>query len=61
MGDHPEFERTTFVSGMPLADDTFYALTPTGALDLTPFIVMRYCAAARPGVASLSPGDAPTT
>jgi hypothetical protein len=44
MGDHPEFERTTFVSGMPLADDTFYALTPTGALDLTPFIVMRYCA-----------------
>jgi len=43
MGDHPEFDSHDFVSSRPLADETFYALTNMGALDLTPFVVMRYC------------------
>jgi hypothetical protein len=43
MGDHPEFERSRFASTTPLADDTFYALTLRGPIDLTPFVVIRYC------------------
>ncbi len=43
MGDHPEFEAQQITSPIPLADDTFYALTPAGPIDLTPFVVIRYC------------------
>jgi hypothetical protein len=43
MGDHPDFEHTTFTSPQPLAEDVFYLRTPDGALDLTPLVVMRPC------------------
>lgn len=43
MGDHPEFERTRFSSSAPMVDDNFYIMTPSGPLDLTPFVVIRYC------------------
>ncbi len=43
MGDHPEFEASRMSSALPLADDTFYALGPGGPIDLTPFVVIRYC------------------
>lgn len=47
MGDHPEFDHNNFISAQPLADDTFYALATKTAIDLTPFIVMRYCPTCR--------------
>ena len=43
MGDHPEFDRIIFSSKLPLANDTFYAQLEDRALDLTPFVVIRYC------------------
>lgn len=43
MGDHPEFEATSVVLTQPLANDTFYLLAEPQPLDLTPFLVMRYC------------------
>lgn len=43
MGDHPEFERMRFVSTGPLIDQTFYLLSGEGPIDLTPYVVMRYC------------------
>ena len=43
MADHPDFERRHFSSLVPLADDVVYMLTPNGAIDLTPFVVMRDC------------------
>jgi hypothetical protein len=43
MGDHPEFDAQTIVLGQPLANDTLYLLTSPVAVDLTPFLVMRYC------------------
>jgi hypothetical protein len=43
MGDHPDFEPTTFTSSQPLAEDVFYLRTRHGALDLTPLVVMRPC------------------
>ena len=47
MGDHPEFERRLFASQLPLADETFNILGPSGPVDLTPFVVMRYCETCR--------------
>lgn len=47
MGDHPEFEHRHFVSQLPLADETFYLLSSSGPVDLTPFVVMRYCETCR--------------
>lgn len=44
MGDHPEFESRSFSSRSPLADDDFYVITPDGALPLSPYLVMRFCA-----------------
>ncbi|WP_211225519.1 hypothetical protein [Amycolatopsis nigrescens] len=43
MGDHPEFDRRNVVSAKPVANDSFYLLTPRGPIDLTPFVVNRYC------------------
>lgn len=43
MGDHPEFERLTITSSAPLADDTFYLVGNGHAIDLSPFVVMRFC------------------
>jgi hypothetical protein len=43
MGDHPEFGRTEFESQIPLANETFYIMTPERVWDLTPFVVNRYC------------------
>lgn len=36
MGNHPDFVSQKFTSVSPLANDTFYALGPTGPIDLTP-------------------------
>jgi hypothetical protein len=43
MGDHPEFERQRLTSPIPLADDTFYILGQDQPIELTPFVVIRYC------------------
>ncbi|MGZ4531354.1 MAG: hypothetical protein ACXVXP_03270 [Mycobacteriaceae bacterium] len=43
MNDHPEFELRTLTLGTPLANDTFYVLHEKSPLDLTPFLVIRYC------------------
>lgn len=43
MADHPDFERRHFLSSVPLADDVVYMMTPSGPIDLTPFVVMRDC------------------
>lgn len=47
MGDHPDFERYTFSSSIPLADNTLYALLPDGPLEFSPFLVSRYCETCR--------------
>jgi hypothetical protein len=47
MGDHPEFERIDLDSKLPLADNNFYALAPRGPVDMSPFVVMRYCETCR--------------
>lgn len=43
MSDHPDFEIASFTAKQPLAEDVFYLLTPTSALDLTPLVVLRNC------------------
>lgn len=43
MGDHPEFDLQTRPVRHPLANDTFYVMTESVALDLTPMLVLRYC------------------
>jgi hypothetical protein len=43
MADHPDFERSYFSSSVPLADGVVYMMTANGAVDLTPFVVMRDC------------------
>jgi hypothetical protein len=43
MSDHPEFESRTVELGVPLANETFYVLADRGPLDLTPFLLVRYC------------------
>jgi len=43
MSDHPDFEVVSFLAAHPLADDVFYMLTPDGAIDLTPLVVLRQC------------------
>lgn len=43
MGDHPDFDLTTFYANEPLADNNFYIMTPQGPIDLAPLIVMRPC------------------
>lgn len=43
MGDHPEFDAQTVVLDQALANDTFYLLSGTEPLDMTPLLVMRYC------------------
>lgn len=47
MGDHPEFERLKLNTATPLADDNFYALGSGSPIDLSPFVVMRYCQTCR--------------
>lgn len=47
MGDHPEFERFDFDSSIPLADDNFYILGSSGPIDLSPFVVTRFCETCR--------------
>jgi hypothetical protein len=43
MSDHPEFESRDMALRTPLANDTFYVLMEPHVLDLTPFLVIRYC------------------
>lgn len=43
MGDHPEFDASTEVLDRPLINETFYVLTESTPLDLSPMLVMRYC------------------
>jgi hypothetical protein len=43
MSDHPEFESRTVELSVPLANETFYVLADGGPLDLTPFLLVRYC------------------
>ncbi|SNS39003.1 hypothetical protein SAMN06893096_103501 [Geodermatophilus pulveris] len=43
MGDHPDFEQTTFISATPLADDVFYLHVGDDFIDMTPLVVMRQC------------------
>ncbi|MGH3938199.1 MAG: hypothetical protein ACRDTG_06130 [Pseudonocardiaceae bacterium] len=43
MGDHPEFERQDLTSAVPLADESIYLLDQQNPIDLSPFLVMRYC------------------
>lgn len=47
MGDHPEFERIVFKSNVPLANDNFYVKVRARFIDLSPFVVMRYCETCR--------------
>ncbi len=47
MGDHPDFEMVDLYTRMPLVDETFYLLTVTGAVDLHPLVVRRYCPTCR--------------
>lgn len=43
MGDHPEFERQSLTSVVPLADEILYLLGQQKPIDLSPFLVVRYC------------------
>lgn len=43
MGDHPDFRAVDLRVGSPLANETIYMSTPNGFLDLTPFLVYRFC------------------
>lgn len=43
MGDHPDFEHTTFISATPLAEDVFYLHVGDEFIDMTPLVVMRQC------------------
>jgi hypothetical protein len=43
MGDHPEFEKYSFESAVPLVDDNFYMMGKRGPIDLSPLLVTRYC------------------
>lgn len=43
MGDHPDFDHMSITTTETLADDIFYILSPTGAIDLTPLVVIRPC------------------
>lgn len=43
MGDHPDFSAITMVARNPFGEDCIYAMTPTGAVDLTPLVVPRFC------------------
>lgn len=47
MGDHPEFDLSIQVVSQPVANDTFYVLTDTGPLDLSPLLVLRFCEVCR--------------
>lgn len=43
MSDHPEFDGIEMQTGIPLAVDTVYVQSGGAFLDLTPFVVYRYC------------------
>lgn len=47
MGENPEFDRTVFKSKIPLADDSLYIFRPQGTIELSPFIISRYCDSCR--------------
>lgn len=43
MGDHPDSEYQNFTWEDPVANDTFYALSPEGPCALSPFVASRLC------------------
>ncbi|MGP3927255.1 hypothetical protein [Streptomyces sp. 8N616] len=43
MSDHPDFERQMFTWADPVANDTFYVLSPKGPVALSPFVASRFC------------------
>ncbi|MEU8891208.1 hypothetical protein [Streptomyces sp. NPDC048442] len=43
VGDHPDFDRSTFTWNNPVADDTLYVLAGDHPVALSPFVAFRYC------------------
>lgn len=43
MGDNQAFAKIEFTSHIPLSDDSFFALTPGGPIELSPMLAYRYC------------------
>jgi hypothetical protein len=43
MGDHPDFERRTFVWDRPVGNEIFYLLGPEGPVPLSPFVANLLC------------------
>jgi hypothetical protein len=47
MGAHPDWDRTTLSSSVPVVNQSFYLQAPWGLIDLTPFVVLRHCPTCR--------------
>ncbi|MFJ9522196.1 hypothetical protein ACIRPK_28580 [Kitasatospora sp. NPDC101801] len=43
MGDHPDFERRTYIWTRPVAGDLFYALGPSGPVAMFPYVASLFC------------------
>jgi hypothetical protein len=43
MGDHPDFEESSFHSRKPLGDSVCYLRWPTASLELSPLLVLKKC------------------
>jgi len=43
MGDHPDFERRTYMWTRPVASEFFYVLGPTGPVGIFPYVESLFC------------------